>query len=99
MKTANVAMAKNGLSMLLRRVKRGETVLITERNHPVARLLPYVSSAGAGEVPSGFYESGVLHAPVGRKLDAVAFLRAGRPALARNKTLVDAVLAERSEGR
>lgn len=40
MKTANIATAKNELSRLLRRVKRGETIVITERTRPVARLPP-----------------------------------------------------------
>lgn len=40
MKTANVAELKNRLSHYLSRVKRGETVLVTERNSPVARLVP-----------------------------------------------------------
>lgn len=40
MKTASIATAKNQLCRLIKRVKRGETILITDRNHPVARLQP-----------------------------------------------------------
>jgi prevent-host-death family protein len=40
MKTASVTEAKNGLSALLDRVKGGETVLITDRGVPVARIEP-----------------------------------------------------------
>ncbi len=40
MKRATVTEAKNGLSALLDRVKAGETVLITDRGVPVARLAP-----------------------------------------------------------
>jgi prevent-host-death family protein len=40
MKRATVTEAKNGLSALLDRVKAGETILITERGVPVARLEP-----------------------------------------------------------
>lgn len=36
--TASVATTKNQLSRLLRRVKLGESILITDRNRPVARL-------------------------------------------------------------
>ncbi len=32
---------KNRLSQYLRRVKRGETIIITERNVPVAKIIPY----------------------------------------------------------
>lgn len=34
--------AKNRLSELLKRVQAGETILITNRNKPVARLMPPV---------------------------------------------------------
>ncbi len=32
---------KNRLSEYLRQVKRGETIIITERNVPVAKIVPY----------------------------------------------------------
>jgi len=37
---AGIREIKNRFSMYLRRVKQGETVLITERNVPVAKLVP-----------------------------------------------------------
>ena len=40
MKTASVTESKNGLSGLLRHVKAGKSVLIFDRNVPVARLEP-----------------------------------------------------------
>lgn len=40
MRTATVTEAKNGLSALLALVKEGETVTITERGVPIARLEP-----------------------------------------------------------
>ena len=40
MKRATITEAKNGLSALIDRVKAGETILITERGVPVARLEP-----------------------------------------------------------
>jgi prevent-host-death family protein len=40
MKTATISQAKDHLSQLIARVKRGETVLILERDRPVARLVP-----------------------------------------------------------
>lgn len=45
MKRATVTEAKNGLSALLDRVKAGETILITDRGVPVARLEPASSTA------------------------------------------------------
>jgi prevent-host-death family protein len=40
MKTASVSEAKNRLSAFLELVRRGETVVITDRNVPVAQLAP-----------------------------------------------------------
>lgn len=40
MKKVSVAEAKAGLSALLDRVERGETVTITRRNEPIAELRP-----------------------------------------------------------
>ena len=44
MKTATISEAKNHLSELLARVKRGETVLILDRDKPVARIVPIEAS-------------------------------------------------------
>jgi prevent-host-death family protein len=38
MKTATITEAKNRLSALIDRVKHGETIVITDRGRPVARL-------------------------------------------------------------
>jgi prevent-host-death family protein len=40
MKRATITQAKNGLSALIDQVKAGESVLITDRGVPVARLEP-----------------------------------------------------------
>jgi prevent-host-death family protein len=40
MKTATISEAKNHLSELLARVKQGETVLILDRDKPIARIVP-----------------------------------------------------------
>lgn len=42
MKKARIADLKNRLSYYLSRVKRGETVLVMERETPVARIVPAV---------------------------------------------------------
>ena len=44
METASVSETKNGLTALLDRVKAGESVLITERGVPIARLEPLARS-------------------------------------------------------
>jgi prevent-host-death family protein len=40
MKGVGVRELKNGLSGMLRRVKRGETVTVTERGRPIAVIVP-----------------------------------------------------------
>jgi len=45
MKRATITQAKNGLSALIDQVKSGESILITDRGVPVARLEPPPSSA------------------------------------------------------
>ena len=46
MKRATITETKNGLSRLLDEVRRGETILITERKVPVARIEPVRGSPG-----------------------------------------------------
>lgn len=47
MKTATISQTKNSLSALLDRVRQGESILITDRSRPVARLEPVVDSPDA----------------------------------------------------
>ncbi|MBX9578159.1 MAG: type II toxin-antitoxin system prevent-host-death family antitoxin [Chthoniobacterales bacterium] len=38
---ANISTAKNNLCSFLEKVQRGETIIISDRNHPIAILSPY----------------------------------------------------------
>jgi len=96
MRTSNIASAKSHFSHLIDLVKQGQTVLITERNKPVATLQPVVHLSTAGL--DGLYASGLL-APPGKTLDVGAFLAAPRASLAVENSLTRAVLAEREESR
>ncbi|MFQ5789576.1 MAG: type II toxin-antitoxin system Phd/YefM family antitoxin [Acidobacteriota bacterium] len=100
MKVATISQTKNNLSALLDRVRHGETILIVDRNRPIARLEPVVP-AGAGE------EDGRL-----ARLERAGLIRRSRQAVARDKTLarlppkalkggdiLKALLSEREEGR
>lgn len=100
MKSANIAMAKNQLSRLLRRVKRGETIIITERDRPVARLLPIAASDQPRDAEiAELVDCGALLPPAGNPLDVAAFLDAPRPRIHPGASLTAAVLAEREEAR
>ena len=100
MATANIATTRNELSRLLRRVKRGETIVITERDRPVARLQPIDPAEAPGESDLGpLIASGALLAPARSGFDVRAFLSRPRPKLGRSTSLAKAVRDEREEGR
>jgi antitoxin (DNA-binding transcriptional repressor) of toxin-antitoxin stability system len=59
-KSVNIQDAKTHLSRHLRRVKRGETLLICDRNTPVAELRP-LTSAKEKIRPLGALRGAVVH--------------------------------------
>jgi prevent-host-death family protein len=96
MHTSNIASAKSHFSRLIDLVKQGQTVLITERNKPVATLQPISQAFPAGL--EALHASGLL-TPPSRVLDVAAFFAAPRASLAPENSLAQAILAEREEGR
>jgi antitoxin (DNA-binding transcriptional repressor) of toxin-antitoxin stability system len=60
MKSVNIQDAKTHLSRHLRRVKRGETLVICDRNTPVAELRP-LTAANAPKRPLGALRGAVVH--------------------------------------
>ncbi len=95
MQTSNIATAKNHFSRLIDQVKRGETIIITERNRPVARLLPLA----AGETSlEALHASGLLSPPKSA-FDVPAFLASPRPTMVAAGSLRDAILSEREDSR
>lgn len=98
MKTASVTKSKNGLSGLLRRVRAGQSVLILDRDVPVARLEP----VAAGSLPDeprlqALERQGLVrrNAPV---TDIMAKLRRlSAPKNRKGHRAVAALLAEREE--
>ena len=51
MKTASISQTKNQLSALIDRVRQGETIVITDHDRPVAKLVP--AQAEKGEEAAG----------------------------------------------
>ncbi len=96
MQTANIATAKYQFSRLIELVKQGETILITDRNKPVATLRPIGAGCEAGL--EALHSSGLL-SPPSEVLDMPTFLAAERPALSPASSLSKAVLEEREDGR
>jgi prevent-host-death family protein len=99
MKTASVSETKNRLSAYLELVRRGETVIITDRNVPVAQLAPLAATMRGDDEAR-------LQALERRGVIRRARARAGKdflkrlPAVARVKgDALAALLNEREESR
>ena len=97
MKTISVTEAKNNLSRLLRAVRAGSTIIITDRGIPVARLSPAEAHEG---IPTGMLdlaERGVATLPTDPP--SPHWLDLPWPRATGGVSAVDALLAEREAGR
>jgi prevent-host-death family protein len=95
MKTATISDAKNRLSSLLDRVKAGQTVLITDRGVPVARLESVSSSSDPTGRRERLARAGVVRLGSGA---VPAEILAGPTTRLPGASLVEAVLEERRSG-
>jgi antitoxin (DNA-binding transcriptional repressor) of toxin-antitoxin stability system len=99
-KTATTSETKNSLSALLDGVRHGETVLVTDRRRPVARLEPVVSAGDPGPDEgrlARLERAGVIRRATRGRLDEV--LRVPPPAPEPGGDLLAAVIEERRRGR
>jgi prevent-host-death family protein len=97
MKTATITQAKNGLSALLDRVRAGESVVITDRGRPVARLEPATSTDSQDGRLARLERAGMLR--IGNSAPPVAAIRRPAPRLKEGASAVQALLDERVDGR
>jgi prevent-host-death family protein len=100
MKSATISETKNGLSALLDRVRHGETILITDRSRPVARLEPVVGAGDAGPDEgrlARLERAGVILRARRARLEEI--VRVAPPAPEPGGDIVAAVLEERRNGR
>jgi len=99
MKKATITEAKNQLSALVDRVRHGETIVITDRGRPVARLVSALS--GALEDPEGRLAR--LERRGGLRLATTAPPRSvimkKLPKVRKPSGVLDALLDERRDGR
>jgi prevent-host-death family protein len=94
MRSVNVAELKNRLSQYLRFAKRGEEIVIRDRNLPVAKLVPFLA-ASTDEEELRLVAEGKLRLPeVELDPDELSKMPIGR--VAENKA-IEALLAEREE--
>jgi len=97
MKRATVTEAKNGLSALLDRVKAGETILITDRGVPVARLEPSLPSDDWDAHMARLEREGVVRRGTG--VIPRWIIDEPPPRLPEGVSVVDYLLEERRAGR
>jgi prevent-host-death family protein len=99
MKKASITQAKNNLSTLIDGLKNGSPVLIADRGRPVARLEPArTSDDGADEGRLARLVREGLVRP-GRAALLPALLATRPPRADRNASALEALIAERREGR
>ena len=99
MKRASVSEAKNGLSGLLGDVRRGETVLITHRGKPVARIEPCsVDGSDADGAMAELLGRGIA-VPPRASLDVERFLAVPVPQLTEGAWASEIIVAERRASR
>lgn len=97
MRRASITEARNQFSRFLRRVRRGETVLITDRGKPVARIEPCHAGDAEDHRLAALIARGVVR-PARAGLDVEAFLNEPMPRLPDGVRASDAVSADRDEG-
>jgi prevent-host-death family protein len=99
MKRATITEAKNQLSALIDRVRHGETIIITDRGRPVARLVSALTDAA--EDPEGrlarLARGGGLRPATTAPPKALILRRL--PRTSKPSGVLDALLEERREGR
>ncbi|MEP6781751.1 MAG: type II toxin-antitoxin system prevent-host-death family antitoxin [Gemmatimonadaceae bacterium] len=97
MKTIAISEAKNGLSALVREVRGGATIVITDRGIPVAQLAPVGTSTGIPSAAIELARRGRLILPTTAPHTEWTSLPFPKPLGA--KSAVAALLDERREGR
>ena len=95
MKTASISELKNHLSSYLKSVTAGETVLIMDRNRPVARL----ERVRADEDPANRLGELERKAFIRRAICPVPLDRLREPPPVSAESVVAALLDERAQGR
>jgi len=97
MEKVSISRLKDQLSAYLKKVEAGQTVVVTDRNKPVAQLTPVVPAESDDEQIARLIEQGVLTPPTLPPL-SIEEIRRRRPVVP-GAGVLDALLEERREGR
>ena len=96
MKTANIGELKNRLSKYLVDVKRGEEVVVRDRNRPVAKLVPFRNSEDLDAEEMELVARGAMKLPEGDGILPESFFTARLPKVRGNRA-IEVILEERDE--
>jgi prevent-host-death family protein len=96
MRTVNIAELKNRLSTYITYAKAGETVIIRDRNTPVAQLVPIPASDDITEEERSLVADGLMSLPE-RPLD-LEKLRNMPKAFVPGNAAIQAIIDDRNEG-
>lgn len=97
----NISTLKNRLSAVLKKVKKGEEVLILDREHPIAKITALSAKEGPMSEQNflaTLEQKGIIQ-PNKKKLPSVEWLKANSLKLKKKVSLVDQVLKEREESK
>ena len=97
MRTVSISQAKNSLSALLREIRGGATVIITDRGVPVARLIAPLSGRGLPASAIDLAQQGRLVLP--DRPPNTRWLDEPLPAPRAGASAVQALLDERESAR
>jgi prevent-host-death family protein len=97
MTTATISFARNNLSALLRKVRRGEDILILDRKQPVARLSGIdTRTAGWDARMADLARRGIVRPP-SKAFDLKTFRRMPLAKARRGADIVAALVADREQ--
>lgn len=97
MKTVPISHVKRRLSALVKEVQGGESVLITDRGVPVARLIRVPTGRGMSARVIGLAQRGLARLP--EQVPSAKWLDLPWPKVAHGSSPVNALLSDRREGR
>lgn len=96
MEKVSVSKLKDQLSAYLKKVQDGHTLLVTDRNKPIARLEPVTRAASETERIARLVAQGIVSLPKAPPL-SIEEIRRRRPVVP-GARLLEALLEEREEG-
>ena len=97
MKSVSISDAKNGLSALIDKVKRGMSIVIVDRGRPVARLEPIGRTATGDQRIQQLVRDGLVRPSLAALPKAL--IASPPPVSHAGLTTLDALLEERRGGR